>query len=32
MNIFTLLFNDFRKLDVFGLVDVFGEVHEFALH
>lgn len=32
MNIFIFLFNDFRKLDVFGPVDVLGEVAEFTLH
>lgn len=32
MDIFILLFDDFRTLDVFGPVDVFGEVDEFTLH
>lgn len=32
MNIFILLFSDFRTLDVFGPVDEFGEVPEFTLH
>ncbi|MDI2113362.1 DJ-1/PfpI family protein [Commensalibacter nepenthis] len=32
MNIYILLFDDFRTLDVFGPVDVFGEVEEFTLH
>lgn len=32
MDVFILLFDDFRTLDVFGPVDVFGEVDEFTLH
>ncbi|CAI3929065.1 Transcriptional regulator GlxA [Commensalibacter communis] len=32
MNIYILLFDNFRTLDVFGPVDVFGEVSEFTLH
>ncbi|CAI3942713.1 DJ-1/PfpI family protein [Commensalibacter papalotli (ex Botero et al. 2024)] len=32
MDIFIILFDDFRTLDVFGPVDVFGEIKEFTLH